>query len=81
MPEISFAPPAARPAPEPLDTDVARLVLIGMALWVVAFFVLLPFRSRLDAAGNGFWLWTCVAGFCLGIFGYLLSARAQRARR
>lgn len=73
-----FLPPAARPAPEPLDVDVARLVLIGMGLWVVAFLVMLPFRSSLVEDGRGFWLWTCVAGFGLGILGYLLSVRAQR---
>jgi drug/metabolite transporter (DMT)-like permease len=71
-------PPAMRPAPEPLDVDVARLVLIGMGVWAVAFFVLLPFRSRLEADGNAFWLWTCVAGFGLGILGYVLASRAQR---
>ena len=76
--EAGIVPPATRPAPEPLDVDVARLVLIGMALWAVAFVVLLPFRSRLAEDGNGFWLWTCVAGFGLGILGYLLASRAQR---
>lgn len=76
----AIAPPGLRPAPEPLDVDVARLVLIGMAVWAVAFVALLPFRSRLVEDGHGYWLWTCVAGFCLGIGGYLLSRRAQRRR-
>jgi drug/metabolite transporter (DMT)-like permease len=73
-----IVPPATRPAPEPLDVDVARLVLIGMGLWAVAFFAMLPFRTRLVHSGHGYWLWTCVAGFGLGILGYLLAARAQR---
>jgi drug/metabolite transporter (DMT)-like permease len=76
VPEI--LPPPVRPAPEPLDVDVARLVLIGMGLWVVAFLVMLPLRARLEDAGRGYWLWTCVAGFGLGILGYVLAARARR---
>jgi hypothetical protein len=79
-PDALGRPHTVRPAPEPLKVNVARLVLFGIGLWAVAFLGLLPFRSRLDAAGNGYWLWTCVAGVGLGVLGYVLASRAQRPR-
>ncbi|HEX6754978.1 MAG TPA: DUF2530 domain-containing protein, partial [Mycobacteriales bacterium] len=79
LPEIvpGIVRPGSRPAPEPLDVDVARLVLFGIGVWVVAFLVMLPFRARLEEAGRGYWLWTCVAGVGLGILGYVLASRAR----
>lgn len=74
-------PPGMRPAPEPLDVDVARIVLAGTALWAVAFVVLLALRGRLADADREWWLWTCVAGVLLGLLGALMASRARRAAR
>jgi hypothetical protein len=65
---------------EPLDVDGVRTVAVGTALWLVAFVLLLPFYGRLEEAGRLFWLWTCVAGFGLGLIGWD-HCRRRRARR
>jgi hypothetical protein len=66
------------PSP-PVDTDGVRSVTIGTALWVVALVVMLPFKGRLDAAGQGWWLWTCVAGVGLGLLGIEYTRRRRDA--
>jgi hypothetical protein len=55
--------------------DTFTMVLAGMAAWVLAFLVLLPFRD-----GHGLWLQTCAVGFGLGFLGLVLS-RNRRVRR
>lgn len=65
---------------EPLDVDGVRTVEVGTALWVIAFVALLPFRGRLDDAGRDWWLWTCLAGAALGLFGLEYCRRRRRAR-
>lgn len=63
-----------RPAPEPLDVDSTRVILAGTALWFVGFAVLL----FVDVGDDRRWLWTCVAGFVLGLMGLALSVRQRR---
>ena len=65
---------------EPLDVDGVRTVEVGVALWLLAFLALLPFYGRLEDAGNLWWLWTCLAGFGLGLFGLEYCRRRRNAR-
>lgn len=67
---------------DPLDVDGVRTVAVGCVLWAVAFVGLLPFYGRLQDSGRGWWLWTCLAGLALGLFGleYCRRRRARRAR-
>lgn len=65
---------------DPLDVDGVRTVAVGTALWAVAFVLLIPFSARLRADGHLWWLWTCVAGFGLGLIG-LDYCRRRRTRR
>lgn len=65
---------------EPLDVDGVRTVLIGTIAWAVAFVALLPFYGELEADGRTWWLWTCLAGFGLGLFGYEFCRRHRRHR-
>ncbi len=65
---------------EPLDLDGVRTVEIGTVLWLVAFLALLPFYGRLEETGRLWWLWACMAGFGLGLFGIEIC-RKRRARR
>ncbi len=76
-----MAPPR-RPDPPPLQTDPFRTVLVGVLLWALAFVVLAAgFRAQLRAHHAEWWLWTCVAGFGLGLLGLVYVRRLQRLGR
>lgn len=74
--------PADDPAVQPLDVTGTRTVTVGVALWALAFVALLPFYDTLRHDGHVWWLWTCVAGFGLGLLGRAYCRRReQRLRR
>ena len=64
----------------PLDVDGVRTTEVGVAIWLVAFLALLPFYGALEEAGRTWWLWTCLAGFGLGLFGLEYCRRRRKAR-
>ncbi|WP_445258109.1 DUF2530 domain-containing protein [Nocardioides aurantiacus] len=66
---------------EPLDLDGVRTMQVGTALWLVGLAVLLPFHDRLREDGHLWWLWTCVAGFGLGLVGWDHCRRRRRLRK
>ncbi len=68
-------------AVDPLDVDGVRTVAVGTGLWLAAFVVLLPFAGRLADAGRLWWLWTCLAGFGLGIIGWDYCRRRRNRRQ
>jgi hypothetical protein len=65
---------------EPLDVDGVRTVAVGSALWLLAFVLLLPFYSRLAETHRLWWLWTCLAGFGLGVIGWDYCRRRRNRR-
>ena len=63
----------------PLDVTGVRTVSVGAILFLLASLVLvLFFRDWMDETGREWWLWTCVTGFGLGIFGYDHCRRRAR---
>ena len=58
-----------RPDPEPVQTDDRKAIVVGLALWLVALGFFLLFLAPLLAAGDRWWLWTCVVGLGLGLVG------------
>lgn len=66
---------------DPLDVDGVRTVAVGTALWFLAFLGLLPFYGRLADAGHTWWLWSCLAGTGLGLFGLEYCKRRRNRRR
>lgn len=68
---------------EPLDVDGVRTVEVGTGLWLLGFLALLPFSGTLADQGRLWWLWSCLAGFGLGLFGleYCRRRRKLRAER
>ena len=65
---------------DPLDVDGVRTVAVGAAIWLIAFVLLLPFYGSLKDSGRTWWLWTCLAGFGLGMFGVEYCRRRKRSR-
>ncbi len=66
---------------EPLDVDGTRTVAVGTVLWLLAFVLLLPFAGRLAEAHRLWWLWTCLAGFGLGVLGWDYCRRRRNRRQ
>lgn len=64
---------------EPLDVDGVRTLSVGVLVWLIALVALLPFSGELAEQGRSWWLWTCVAGFGLGLAG-LVYCRRRRDR-
>jgi hypothetical protein len=73
MPEL-VTPPA-------VPINARRIVVAGTAIWFVAFVVLLPFWGWLGRHDHRIWLWTCLAGWCLGLVGLIVMARHRRMGR
>ncbi|WP_165986291.1 DUF2530 domain-containing protein [Streptomyces sp. YIM 98790] len=70
-----------REAPEPLEGNVVATVTAATAVWAVLFLVQLPFYGRLSDQGREHWLWICLTGFGLGLFGLWYSRRREAALR
>ena len=65
---------------EPMDLDGVRTLEVGTVAWLIGFIALLPFSNSLSADGRGWWMWTCLAGFGLGLFGIEYCRRRKAAR-
>jgi hypothetical protein len=59
--------------PPPLEANDQLVTGVVTAGWAIALAVLLIIRVR-------WWIWTCVAGLALGLFGYWYLPRLKRAR-
>ncbi len=66
---------------DPLDVDGTRTVAVGSGLFLLAFLALLPFRDQLEDTGRGWWLWTCLTGFGLGVVGWEYCRRRKHRRQ
>ncbi len=71
--------PPRRPDPPPLETDDRPVMVVGIALWHVAFVVLAVFfRDDLADLDASWWLWTCLIGFVFGFYGLYVAVRRHR---
>jgi Protein of unknown function (DUF2530) len=69
-----------RPSPPPpLEGNDQLVTAAGTAAWAIALVVLLIVRDRLPADAR-WWIWTCVSGLVLGLFGLWYVPRLKRAR-
>ena len=71
-----------RPAPPPLEANDRRVTIVGTVAWAVALVVTLALRGQIPASSR-WWIWTCVAGVCMGLFAlwYVPYFKRARARR
>ena len=65
----------------PLDHDGLLPIAVLTVAWAVAAVVLVVVREDLADSDRTWWLWTCVAGFGLGLLGYTFSRRRRDALR
>lgn len=65
----------------PLEHDGLVPIAILTALWGLAAVALFLLRADLADSDRTWWLWTCVAGFGLGLLGYAFSRRRRDALR
>ena len=74
-----MSPP--EPPPPPKEADDRLVTAVIAAAWAVALVVLLIVRDSIPA-GSRWWLWTCVAGLVMGLFGlwYVPALKRGRAR-
>lgn len=72
--------PGPRPTPPPPLEANDQLVTGSVTIaWAVALIVLLIVRGSLPADAR-WWIWTCVAGLVMGLFGLWYVPRLKRAR-
>jgi hypothetical protein len=64
---------------EPMEVDLAKIVLIGTVLFAIAAVILLPMHGSLSADGHGRWPWVAVSGAGLGLLGLYYLTRRDRA--
>jgi len=74
-----------REVPPPLEGNDRFTTTVITAGWAVALVVVVLVRRQLPDSGH-LWIWTCVTGFGLGLFGlvyvpYLKRGRAKAAAR
>jgi H+/Cl- antiporter ClcA len=74
-----------REVPPPLEGNDRQIAAIGTAVWAVALIVVFALRDQLSH-GSHWWIWTCVVGVGLGLFGvvyvpYLHRSRARASER
>jgi hypothetical protein len=67
--------------PPPVQINARRIVAIGTLVWFVGFVALLPFYGWLGDHGHRIWLWTCLAGWILGLIGSVIMMRHRRIGR
>lgn len=67
--------------PPPVQSNPRPIVAAGTALFFAAFVVLLPFWSWLGTHHHRIWLWTALAGWLLGVVGWLLMGKHRREGR
>jgi Protein of unknown function (DUF2530) len=76
---------ARRPAPPPLEANDQLVAAVISGGWAIALIILLALRTEIPASDR-WWIWTCVTGLGLGLFGlvyvpFLKRSRARAADR
>jgi hypothetical protein len=64
----------------PLEHDGLVPIAVFTAAWGIAAIVLFFLRTELADNDRTWWLWTCVAGFGLGLLGYAFCRRRRDSR-
>nr|WP_082126820.1 DUF2530 domain-containing protein [Allosalinactinospora lopnorensis] len=60
-----------------MESDYRVPTALGTAAWTVALVVFIAMGDRLDESDR-WWLWVCLMGIALGLFGFLYIPRLLR---
>lgn len=69
------------PRIEPVPDDGVGVATAGTVLWALAALACMIGRDALAERGTEWWLWTCIAGFGLGLVGVAFVRRRSRVYR
>jgi len=70
---------ARRAAPAPLEANDQLVTGVITAGWAIALIVVLAVRPEIPPSQR-WWIWTCVTGFGLGLFGLAYVPHLKRSR-
>jgi H+/Cl- antiporter ClcA len=68
-----------REVPPPLEGNDRLIAAVGTGVWAVALIIVVLLRDHLPRSSH-WWIWTCVAGVGLGLFGVVYVPLLQRSR-
>ncbi|GAA1897100.1 DUF2530 domain-containing protein [Streptomyces sodiiphilus] len=68
-----------REAPEPLEGNIPAVVVTGTVIWALLFLGQLPFYRWYADRGHEWWIWSCLAGAGLGLWGLWYVRRREAA--
>jgi hypothetical protein len=68
-----------RPAPPPLEANDQLVTAVITGAWAIALVTVLVLRDHLPP-GDGWWVWVCVLGLGMGLFGLGYVPRLKRGR-
>jgi hypothetical protein len=71
--------PVRPPQPPPLEANDRLVTAVVTAAWAIALIVLLIARDSLPADSR-WWIWTCLTGLGMGLFGLWYVPRLKRSR-
>ncbi len=72
-------PNQQREVPPPLEGNDLIMTATVTIAWAVALIVVFALRQHLPAASH-WWIWTCLTGFGLGLFGLIYVPHLKRSR-
>ncbi len=70
------APPPDLVPLRPLHVPTERIIIVGIAVWVLALVVVLVVPS-LHQDDRSWWPWACLGGIVLGLLGYTYTRRGR----
>jgi hypothetical protein len=64
-----------------MDIDESKVIAVGSAAWAIALVGCLAFYGELQDSDREWWVWVCVGGLALGLWGWYLTRKRIAARR
>ena len=76
---LEFVSRPTRPAPPPLEANDQLVTAVITAGWTIALIVVTIMRGSIPGADR-WWIWTCVTGLGVGVFGLCYVPVLKRSR-